>query len=124
MIPCSDPDWNPHNSYHRDGRFHIKSYRHKLGSPQQRQVLTGTFQGTEHLGAFIGHSPKYVGALCDPSVFSGVVEVATGILGPRNGGVVVDLVEPGCEPLTVPNTIVQEGVFRDTVPWIVIRIFS
>jgi hypothetical protein len=33
-----------------------------------------------------------------------VVEVAPGALGPRDGGITVDLVEPGCDPATLPWT--------------------
>ena len=123
MTPRGDRDWNPHSSYHRDGRFHMKSWGHKIDSRQKRQPLTGAFRGTEHLGAYAGHGPKRVGAICDPTAFSGIVEVAPGVLGPRDGGVVVDLVEPGCEPLSWPNVARQE-VFRDFLPWLVIRIAS
>src|SRR4051812_928166 len=49
--------------------------------------LTGTFRGSEHLGAYCGHGPKGVGAICDPSAFNGVVEVSPGVLGPRDGQV-------------------------------------
>jgi hypothetical protein len=124
MVPRGDGDWDPHTSYHRDGRLHMKSYDHKLGSPQKRQPLTGVFRGTEHLGISMGHDPKSVGVICEPTAFSGVVEVAPGVLGRHNGGVIVDLVEPGCVPMSVLNTIVRQEVFRDTLPWIVIRISS
>ena len=123
MVPRADPGWDPHSSYHRDGTFHTKSYGHKF-APKKLQPLTGTFRGTEHLGQAGGHGPKSVGAICDPTAFNGILEVPPGVLGPRNGGVIVDLVEPGCEPMSVPNTVVQEKVFRETVPWIVIRIHS
>jgi hypothetical protein len=101
----------------------MKSYDHKFVR-QQRQPLSSAFQGTEHLGQFMGHGPKKVGAICDPTAFSGVVEVAPEVLGPRNGAVIVDLVDPGCDPMSMPSTIVQEEVFRDVHPWIVIRISS
>jgi len=122
MVPRKDPGWDVHTSYHLDGTLHMKSFGHTTLS-KRAQPLTGTFRGTEHLGASMGHGPKSVGAICDPTAFSGVVEVAPGILGPRNGQVVVDLVEPGCEPLSWPN-VVQQEVFRDIVPWIVIRVCS
>jgi hypothetical protein len=121
IIPRADQDWDPHTSYHLDGALHGKSYDHKLDLPK-RQPLTGTFPGTEHLGTYMGHGPKSVGAVCDSTAFSGVVEVAPGVLGPHQGSVIVDLVEPGCEPMSVPNTVVQLEVFHDTLPWIVIRI--
>jgi hypothetical protein len=115
-------DRNVHASYHRDGRFHMKSHGRIVGQPRQLQALTGTFRGTEHLGAYGGHGPKGVGAICDPSAFHGVVEAPPGVLGPVDGQVVVDLVEPGCEPLEWPVPVVQQQVFRDVVPWVVIRI--
>ncbi len=49
-------------------------------------------------------------------------EVAPGVLGPRDGFVAVDLVEPGCAPLELYNPIIQTEVFRDTIPWIVVRV--
>jgi hypothetical protein len=123
MIPRGDRGWDPHASYHLDGTFHSKSFGHKFDLKQQkRQRLTGAFRGTEHLGAYAGHGPKGVGAICDPTAFSGVVEVAPGVLGPRDGAVVVDLVEPGCEPMAWHAAITRQEVFRDMVPWVVIRI--
>jgi hypothetical protein len=122
MVPRKDPGWDVHTSYHLDGTLHMKSFGHKAIS-KKLQPLTDTFRRTEHLGAHAGHGPKSVGAICDPTAFSGVIEVAPGILGPRNGQVVVDLVEPGCEPLSWLN-VTQQEVFRDIVPWVVIRICS
>ena len=71
-------------------------------------------------------APKGVGAICDPTAFSGVVTVAPGVLGPRHGGVTVHLVEPGQE-LTeqLPWTkIVTRQVFRAVVPWVVITVVT
>ena len=52
------------------------------------------FRGTESLGAIAGYGPKSVGAICDLTAFPGVVEIASGVLGPRDGQITVDLVEP------------------------------
>ena len=123
MLPRADREWDPHASYHLDGTFHNKSHGQAF-LPQKRQPLTGMFKGTESLGAYGGHGPKSVGAVCDPAVFTGVVEVPPGVLGPRDGTVVIDLVEPGCEPLAWPGNEVMRQTFRDTVPWVVIRIIS
>ena len=125
MVPRSDRDWDPHTSYHLDGTLHMKSFDREVLPPQKRQPLTGTFRGTEHLGAYFGHGPKSVGAVCDPAAFSGVVEVAPGVLGPRNGGVTVDLVEPGNEPTDFPWTsIVKRQVFDDILPNVAITVGS
>lgn len=122
VIPRNERGWNPHTSYHRDGTFHSKSFGHKVVSGTKRQPLTSTFRGVEHIGMFAGHGPKVVGALCDRAMFSEVMEVPRGILGPRDGFVAVDLVEPGLDPIDLFNPVIQTKVLRDSVPWIVIRI--
>ncbi len=124
MVPRAARGWDPHTSYHLDGSLHAKSYDNKVGSSQKRQPLTGTFRGTEHLGGYLGHDPKSVGAVCDPTAFSGVIEVPPGLLGPRDGVVVVDLVEPGYEPIPFAGRIAQREVFRDVLPWVLITIGS
>lgn len=123
IVPRADRKWDPHTSYHLDGRFHSKSFGRKH-TVQKRQPLTGQFRGTEHLGAHAGHGPKRVGAVCDPASFSGVVEVRPGILGPFDGGVLVDLVEPGCNPIWWPAPMRRQFIFKDAKPWVVIRVFS
>ncbi len=125
MVPRADRDWNPHTSYHLDGTLHMKSYDRRALLSTKRQPLTGAFRGTESLGAFFGHGPKGVGAMCDPMAFSGVVEVVAGVVGPRDGGITVDLVEPDHEPTAFPWTqIVTRQVFRDIIPWVVITVGS
>ena len=122
MVPRKDPGWDVHTSYHLNGRWHMKSFGRVIKS-EQRQPLRGTFRGAEHLGANMGHGPRHVGAICDPTDFSAVVEVGAGVLGPVHGAVVVDLVELGCEPIPCDN-VVQRHDFHDTVPSIVIRVYS
>ncbi len=131
MTPRPDQGWNAHTSYHRDGTIHMKHCGHTARSPQKRQPITAAFQGTEHLGVYYGHTPKINGAICDPSAFSGVVKVQPGVLGPRDGGIMVDLVEPGRQPMSFQHDcafpfrcgrVVLQKVFRDTLPWIVIRV--
>jgi len=121
MLPRGDRDWDPHTSYHLDGTLHIKSYGDKV-LERKNQPLTGTFRGSEDLGFFAGHGPKGIGAICDPRAFSGVVKVPPGVLGPRHGEVKLDLVEPGHEPMKFPGKIITEQVFRDILPWLVIRV--
>ena len=126
LVPRGRGKWNPHASYHRDGTLHSKGYDMVMGMAKQRQPLTSDFRGAENIAQIAGHGPKSIGAICDPSAYSGVVEVPTGILGPRHGSILVDLVEPGCEPATVPlsKTVVIGKEFRDDSPWLVIRVTS
>jgi hypothetical protein len=92
-------------------------------SEKQLQRLDQPFKGMEHLSGWAGHGPKTVGAVCDPAVFAGVVELPPGVLGPRDGVVLVDLVEPGCEPISWPGELYRQETFKDAAPWLVIRIF-
>jgi hypothetical protein len=125
MAPRRDSHWDVHTSYHQNGTLHKKSYGHKTVETNC-QPLRGVFRGTQSLGAYGGHAPKDIGAICDPTAFSGVVEVAPGVLGPIHGTVTVDLAEPGCDPTRVLSfsRIVQREVFRDFVPWVVITIWA
>ncbi len=124
MRPMGDREWNPHTSYHLDGTRHMKSHGRKSLPPQKFQPLTGLFRGTVDLGIESGHAPKGVGAICDPAAFSGVVEVPSGVLGPRHGAVGVFLVEPGHEPpdYTWGYEVVIQTVFRDVSPHVVITV--
>jgi hypothetical protein len=124
MIPRGDSGWDPHTSYHLDGTMHSKSFD-KTFHPQKRQPLTGAFRGAEQFPGFGGFGPKSVGAICDPAAFTGIVEVAAGVLGPLDGTVVVDLVEPNCEPTPLSSApLVRQEVFQESIPWIVVRVFS
>jgi hypothetical protein len=122
--PRGDGDWNPHTSYHIDGTLHTKSHDATMLPAQRRQPLTGPFRGLEPIGSFGGHGPKTVGATCDPTDFTAVFEIPSGILGPVHGSVVVDLVEPGCAPLDWPGTEIDRRLFADVSPNVLIRIFS
>jgi hypothetical protein len=120
FMPRADGS-NPHASYHRDGRFHHKS-GNRTFSERQLPRLDQPFKGTVNLSAWGGHGPKTVGAVCDPSVFAGFVELPPDVLGPRDGHVVVDLVEPSIDPITWPGELVRQEIFKGAVPWLVIRV--
>jgi hypothetical protein len=117
------PNRDVHASYHRDGTFHHKGDGHTFAK-KQLQPLDRPFKDTEHLSAWGGHGPKTIGAVCEPKVFAGGFVLPPGVLGPSDGMVVVDLVEPGRRPITWPGTLVRKKVFKDAVPWLVIRIVT
>jgi hypothetical protein len=122
LMPRSHGQGNPHASYHRDGTFHHKSYGHQMAVSKRQPLTGGGFKGCEHFGMFAGHGPKTVGAVCEPTKFTGVVEVPPGILGPKDGFVAVDLVEPGCETFDLFNPVLLTQVFKEAEPWLVIRV--
>jgi hypothetical protein len=114
--------WMPHTSYHHDGRFHMKSHDRKIVE-QKRQPLTSDFRGIEHLGMYGGHTPKSFGTICNPALFTGIVEIEPGILGPRHGWVGIDLIEPGHElPMYPMNHIDEQQVFDESTPHIVVTV--
>jgi hypothetical protein len=114
-----------HASYHRNGNLHLKSHGDRIFRPNKIEPLSGTFRGTVQVYSHAGFDPEGIGEICDPTRFSSVVEVAPGILGPREGGVTVDLVEPGCDPAPPPwRRIHRQSVIRDTPPWVIITIGS
>lgn len=122
LLPRGNREWDAHTSYHADGTRHMKSAGSKF-HPTQRQPLDSGFKGIESLGVFYGHGPKKVGAVCNPSDFNAVVRVPVGVLGPRHGGVQVDLMEPGINPLPVPWEVVAvRRIFTDVIPWISIAV--
>jgi hypothetical protein len=124
VLARQDRQWDAHASYHRDGNLHIKNDDGKCMS-RKCQPLTGVFRGTQPLVTFAGYGPKSVGAICDPGAFTAVVELTPGILGPRDGQITVDLVEPNCVPAASPWTkIVERRVFHDTFPEVMITVES
>jgi hypothetical protein len=122
--PTSDRDWAPHSSLHSDGTFHMKGHDKAVLRFQRQRP--DSIKGTEHLGGYMGYSPKAIGAVCDSADFSGVFVAPAHVLGPRNGQVLVDLVEPdsGAQPLDHPAEEVARRLFTDTTPHVIIRIFS
>lgn len=90
--------YNPHSSWHRDGRVHVKSYN-RPWNRQQRQPLD-SFEDAEQ---FVATSLDQAAAglpTCEPGQFESVIEVPVKLLcgNPGHRLVHVDLVGPGAEP--------------------------
>jgi hypothetical protein len=117
-----DGEWDPHSSYHHDGKYHHKSHGQKMGIVSPRQRLD-QFVGTEHLGSFLGFGTA--APICDPANFTSVLKVPTGILGSTHGRVLVDLVQPGVRPNSLHRDglqIIREETYVDCSPGVVIAI--
>lgn len=117
-----DGDWDPHASYHLDGRYHQKSYNQVL-MPKTRQRLD-QFKGTEHLGVFMGFGTG-AAPICNPANFTSVLEVPPGILDSMNGCVLIDLVDADTPPNPIHRQspgqrITHEETYRDSSPAVVI----
>ena len=122
FYPRADRESNPHTSYHKDGTFHSKSYGSKIGSSSKRQPPDSNFTGSEHIGSFGGHGGRTIGLEYDQLAWDGVIEVKPGVLGPRNGTVVVDLLAPLAVPLEWYAEVIVSHIFKDRVPWISVRV--
>jgi hypothetical protein len=114
-----DARGDAHASYHLKGAFHQKIDDHRV-IIQDRQPLTAAFAGSEHLGAYGGHSST--GAVCDPKAFDAVVCVEPGTFRPAGGLVVVDLVEAGYHPRPDFDFPLRQTFPRDARPSVVITI--
>ncbi len=124
IFPRGLGKFEPHTTYHANGRFHHKSDNVLVSRPQQRQPLTA-FAGTEHLGTYGGHGTGM--AICHPDAFTAALRVPAGVLNNLHGSVLVDLVEPGHPPAVhhreIPGRkIVAEQTFADAFPSIVIAV--
>jgi hypothetical protein len=122
LIP-RDSSWDPHASYHLDGKYHQKSYAMKF-MVQRRQPLD-QFKGTEHLGSFVGHGKG--SALYKPPNYTAALTLPEGVLKGLRGQVLVDLVEPGHLPAPhhrqIPGMrIYAEQTYKDASPCVVIAV--
>jgi hypothetical protein len=118
MFPSDKPDWDPHASYHRDGRFHHKSHDRKMIA-SQRQVPGPGFKGTEQMltTPLDLESVQSGKTVCDPSQFTGVLEIPGEILHQGGHTVAVDLTEANGIALPQPRSqIVIQRRFFDAVP--------
>jgi hypothetical protein len=115
--------WDPHTSLHSNGRLHTKSY----GTPMlvtHLQPPTPAFKGSQNLAQIAGFGSRGIGAVCDPNMFTEVITVHGGVLGPRDGVITVDLVEPGHEPGDVAawSHVDERVVYAHTIPNVMITV--
>ncbi|MGH9785256.1 MAG: hypothetical protein ACRD88_13825 [Terriglobia bacterium] len=126
LIPRKERGWNPHVSYHRDGKRFVKSYDGKvLVSKVQRPDKS--FRGTEGLFA-MAIQPRELPLLETPCVadkFSEVFEITRDQFPPEElHTLAVDLVEPGYS--TIPflgKEAIAQRTFRDASPWILVTLW-
>ena len=126
MIPRRDGEWNPHVSWHVDGGFHHKTYDHRIVR-QERQRPDASFRGSENMILTpVTADPRVVGAMCDRSQFDGLLVVPASGLGARQRHhVSIDLAQTGhCEVSQPGNRLVDQRVFKGSVPWIVVTLWE
>jgi hypothetical protein len=121
--------WNPHGSWHRDGRLHHKSFDQKEFPAEQKQEPNAAFKGTHNLitRGIASDEPRAFGVRCDPTKFSEIMEIPAGILSPKHyeTHTSVDLSEPGLQPLLMGGgeEILSQRVFDDAIPHITVTVY-
>ena len=120
--------WNPHGSWHKDGRTHHKSYDRKSFA-RQRQKPDSNFTGSENLitRPIARNEPRAFGVPCHPAEFSQVMEIPAGVLSDKRyeTQISIDLTERGGNPILVPGCrVLAQHVFNDSVPEILVTLFN
>ena len=125
----SGKKWNPHGSWHRDGRLHHKSFDQKIFSAEPRQKLDAEFKGTYNLltRGIASDEPQAFGVRCDPTKFSEIIEIPAGILSPKHywTHTSIDVSEPGLKPLLMGGAeeILLQRIFDDAIPHITVTLY-
>jgi hypothetical protein len=121
--------WNPHGSWHKDGRVHHKSFNKKF-LPAERQKPNAEFKGTYNLitRGIASDEPRLFGVPCDPTKFSEIIEIPVGILSPKHyeTHMSVDVSEPGLQPSLMGGSenILSQRIFDDAIPHITVTVYS
>lgn len=135
MLPTGREDernwkkWNPHGSWHRDGRLHHKSFDKKMLPVKKRQKPDAKFRGTHNLitRGLASDEPRAFGVLCDPNKFSEIMEIPVEILSPKHYETYtsVDASEPGLQPVLMGGReeILLRRVFDDAIPHITVTVY-
>jgi hypothetical protein len=118
----ADRNWDPHVSYHTDGRHHVKSFDQRVSSPYYRQPLDQRFSGAEPLfdQSFQPGELSGVPALVDTSPLAQVFEIPAASIDSTTVYVIsVSLLAPHAAlPQRDWLAVVAEQTFRDAEPWI------
>ncbi len=122
-------EWNPHGSWHRNGRLHHKTFDHKMFPAEPKQEPNAAFKGTHNLitRGIASDEPRAFGVPCDPTKFSEVVVVPARILSPKHYETYtsIDVSEPGLKPLLMGGgeEILSQRVFDDAIPHITVTVY-
>jgi hypothetical protein len=74
---------DPHVSWHRDGRFHSKSFS-RMNFPRRQRQQLDTFQGSEgFVGTSVARGETPFSPDCDPQAFDEVMEIDATALNER-----------------------------------------
>jgi hypothetical protein len=122
-------EWNPHGSWHRNGRLHHKSFDQKMFPAEPKQEPNAAFLGTHNLitRGIASDEPRTFGVRCDPTKFSEIMEIPAGILSPKRYETYtsIDVSEAGLKPLLMGGgeEILSQWVFDDAIPHMTVTVY-
>lgn len=117
--------YDPHASWHLDGRYHNKSYD-RVWQRRQRQCLD-SFVGAEY---FLLTTITPIGSeklpQCDVAKFDRVIEIDRATLEHQSKMLSMDLVSPGISPPAhaIGESLIEQWSFQDQAPWIVLSLYN
>jgi len=125
FLPRNEGQWNPHASWHANGRFHHKTYDYRMAF-QQRQRPDASFQGSENMILTpLSADVPTLGAECIREEFDGALVVSVSRLAARQHLVSVDLAEAGhCEVVQPGSRLVEQHVFNTVIPSVVVTLWE
>ncbi len=125
LIPRDDRSWNPHASYHRDGRHHQKGHDQKW-LVTQRQKPDASFKGNENVltSPITVQDVRAVKAICDVADFSDIFEIPAEMLDRGKHDIAVDLIEREGKALWNPGKCVMQKRFTACVPEILVTLWQ
>jgi hypothetical protein len=120
-------NWTPHESYHKDGKYHLKSFDHKFHG-QQRQKPDASFQGTECIvrQGISAHDAQARNVICHSADFHDVFEIPAELLRGETGQTVfaLDVTDAGGPPVLPPGSkVIVQKRFDDDLPEILVTVF-
>jgi hypothetical protein len=122
-------EWNPHGSWHRNGRLHHKTFDHKMFPAQPKQEPNAAFKGTHNLitRGIASDEPRTFGVRCERTKFSEIMEIPAGILSPKRYETYtsIDVSEAGLKPFLMGGgeEILSQRVFDDAIPHITVTVY-
>lgn len=125
-----DNKHKPHSSYHASGQLHHKSYGSYNSPIRKYQPPNDKFSGSEPIitTSIRKGDARAWGILCKPKDYTEVMEIEDKIITPKFGyQFLVELVELRVTSWisTYPYAkIIQQKIFKKSVPWIVASLYE
>lgn len=129
FVPRTDRKWDPHASFHRDGRVHQKSHDRRIPPIRHEMKPDDSFRGAVSLGLYVidARSVAAVGAVCEPGLFDDVLAIPSSVVTGGRGRhlVAIEVVHAGGPSIAQPaSRVLLERRFVGTVPEFLVTVWE